>query len=137
MKQIPIFRSVILGSICLAILGEFLDFFVPGTLPPALEDAYAAYSVQDVEQSLALVLGVLALLMAMAGIALTLGLLLLKPWSRSLALGVTILSCALYPLFGLTLYSGWAFLLVQASTLLWGMALAMAYFSDLKVHFEK
>jgi hypothetical protein len=49
MKQTTILRSVILVGLSLAIIGECLDFFVPGILPPALENAYAGHSEQEAE----------------------------------------------------------------------------------------
>lgn len=137
MKQVTIFRLMIVVGFCLAITGAFLDMVVPGIVPPVLEDAYDAYSAEEPEPAHLLLLGVLLLLVFIAGLASTIGLFFLKPWSRRVALWVTVLAVVIYPFFGASVCSGWASMLIDSSSMLWGAVLAMAFFSELKVHFEK
>lgn len=138
MNQTTVFRFMVVASIVTAILGGFVDAIVPSLLPAALGDAYEAYAAtDDPTLSHALALGGVALVMIIAGVASTIGLLLFKPWSRQLSLWFSVVATLGYPFFGPTVYSGWAAMLTETSMMLWGAALAMAYFAEIKVRFEK
>ena len=136
MQTVMMFRLLVVASLVLGLIGAFLDTIVPGVIPKVLEDAYKVYTDTDEGWGTAVILGVAAIGLLVAGIAATVGLLQLKRWSRSLALWVTIGAFATHPLIGVTLQSGWAFVLTEVSTAMWGAVLAMAYYSELKTHFE-
>jgi urea transporter len=137
-NQVTIFRFLLVASIVIAFAGAGVDYVLPGVLPPALDEAYEAYSAAD-ELSVPYMLGmgIASLVMLVCGVTVTIGLLLLKSWSRPLALWLSVLSMALYPLLGASVVSGWSTMLTEISSMLWGAALAMAYFADIKVRFAK
>lgn len=126
------FRLLLIGTLCVGIAGALVDLIVPSTIPDALRDAYEAYIAAEP----ALPAMVIGLVVLVAGFAATIGLLLLKRWSRPLALWVTVVSLVISPALGAVVISGWAQMLVNAATISWGAALAMAYFSEVRTHFD-
>lgn len=137
MNTLKIFRLFLAASIVLAVMGAFFDTLVPDIIPRAIDDAYIEHVATDRSQSWLALAGVVSVGWAMAGIAAVVGLLRLKRWSRRLAFWVTVTGLALMPiLFGVSVVSGWSYMLGELSTSLWAAALAMAYFSELKTHFE-
>jgi hypothetical protein len=78
-----------------------------------------------------------AVLLLAAWIAAFVGLLLLKRWGRSLALYTTALTLIALPTFGSTLSTGLETALIEAAAICWGAVLALAYFADVRVNFEK
>lgn len=136
MSQTAIFRCVILASIVLAVLGPLLDLFMPGLIPQEFEDAYDAYFTEEPQLWLALALGVFGLALIVGAVVGTVGLWLFKPWSRGFSFWLTVSSVVTYPFLGPVVYSGWALMLTEVAMMLWGAALAMAYFSELRLRFE-
>ena len=138
MNQATIFRFLVVASLAIAVLGSSVDSFVPGLLPTVLEDAYEAYAAaEEPTMSRALTLGGLALVLLIGTVVGTIGLLLFKPWGRHFSLWLSVLAMLSYPFLGTVVYSGWATMLTETSMMLWGAALAMAYFAEIKVRFEK
>lgn len=138
MNQPTIFRALIVASVVIGGLGACVDFLVPGLLPPVLEDAYDAYAAAE-ELSIPLVLALVGFTVALVigGVAGTIGLFLFKSWSRQLSLWLSVLATLTYPFLGPVVYSGWATMLTETSMMLWGAVLAMAYFSEVKVRFDR
>jgi len=136
MNQIALFRSFILASIAMAVVGPSLDFFVPGLLPQQLGDAYDAYLAEEPALWLVVAVGAFSLVLLVGAVVGTVGLFLLKRWSRGFSLWLTAISTMSYPFLGPALYSGWAFMLTEVAMMLWGAVLAMAYFSELRVRFD-
>lgn len=136
MNQTAIFRSLVLASLVLAVLGSLVDVVMPGLFPEEIDAAYEAYLTEEPSLWVALALGVFAILVFVGAIVATVGLWLFKPWSRGFSFWLTVFSMASYPFLGPILYSGWAFLLIELGMILWGAALAMAYFSELKMRFD-
>ncbi|HEY0683863.1 MAG TPA: hypothetical protein VGD45_16140 [Steroidobacter sp.] len=138
MNQATMFRLFVVASFAMAILGEFLDYLIPGLIPTDLDDAYVAWTAaEEPTMSYVLALGALSLVLLIGAVAGMVGLLLFKPWSRWLSLWISVLAMLSYPFLGPSLYSGWATMLTEISMLLWGAALAMAYFGEIKVRFER
>ena len=135
-RLVLLFRIFIVGSVVFGICGAVVDVVFPSLLPDILEDSWEAYTLADEAWSFIAIAGGLAILLLMSGVVATIGLLMLKRWARPLALWLTVLSVVTYPLFGAMLQSAWALILTETGTLLWGGALAMAYFSDLRVEFQ-
>lgn len=131
MNQATIFRFLVVASIAMAVLGTVVDSVFPGQLPTVLDDAYEAYAAaEEPTLSRALAMGGLALVL-LVGVAVgTIGLLLFKSWGRQLSLWLSVLTIFSYPVLGPVVYSGWAAMLTETSMMLWGAALAMAYFAD-------
>lgn len=138
MNQTMTFRCLVVASIVTAVLGASVDAFVPSLIPAVLGDAYEEYAAaEEPTMSNALILGGAALALFIGAVVGTIGLLLFKSWGRQLSLWLSILAILSYPFFGPVLYSGWATMLAEASMMLWGAALAMAYFAEIKVRFER
>lgn len=135
-RLITIFRTIIVAGLILAIAGGLIDLLFPDLVPAQINDAYEAYSAGEAADTY-LVMGVLALFVLVVALVATVGLLLLKRWARPLAFWTTVVSTLSYPALGPYLYSGLSLMLTEASMMLWGAALAMAYFSDLRTHFER
>jgi hypothetical protein len=136
MNQATIFRFLVVTSIALAVLGALVDSIVPGLLPTVLEEAYETYvAAEEPTMSHALTLGGLALVLLIGTAVGTIGLLLFKPWGRQLSLWLSVLAMLSYPFLGPAVYSGWATMLTETSMMLWGAALAMAYFAEIKLRF--
>ena len=135
-RLITIFRTIIVAGLILAIAGGLIDLLFPDLVPAQINDAYEAYSAGEAADTY-LVMGVLALFVLVVALVATVGLLLLKRWARPLAFWTTVVSTLSYPALGPYLYSGLGLMLTEASMMLWGAALAMAYFSDLRTHFER
>lgn len=138
MNQVTIFRFLVVVSIAIAVLGASVDSFVPGLLPTVLEDAYEAHvTAEEPTMSYALALGGIALVLLVGTVVGTIGLLLFKPWGRQLSLWLSVLTMLSSPFLGPVINSGWATMLTETSMMLWGAALAMAYFAEIKVRFER
>jgi hypothetical protein len=138
MNQSTLFRFLVVASILLALLGPFVDLLVPGLLPSALEDAYESHlATAELDIPFALAFGGFSLILLIGAVAGTVGLLLFKRWSRPFSLWLSVLSMPSYPLMGPVLYSGWSLMITGFSLMLWGAALAMAYFSDVSTRFER
>jgi hypothetical protein len=138
MNQATTFRFLVVTSSAAAVLGACLDSFVPGLLPTALEDAYDAYAAaEEPSVSYLLALGGLSLVLLICGVAGTIGLLLFKPWGRLLSLWVSLLAALSCPFLGPAVCSGWTTMLTEASMMLWGAALAMAYFAEVRLRFDR
>ncbi|GFE78082.1 hypothetical protein GCM10011487_00820 [Steroidobacter agaridevorans] len=136
MSQTAIFRFLVLASLVLAILGSLVDFFMPGLVPQELNDAYEAYDPGEPQLWLALAMGILALVLVVGAIVGAVGLWLFKRWGRGLSFWLTASSIVTYPFLGPVLYSGWSLMLTEVGMMLWGAALAMAYFSELRLRFD-
>jgi hypothetical protein len=78
-----------------------------------------------------------AVLLIVPWVATFVGLLRLKRWGRTLALYATGLTLIAIPTFGPTLSTGLETALIEAAAMCWGAVLALAYFSDVRVNFEK
>jgi urea transporter len=127
-----IFRVLVLASFVAALLAATLDTAVPGMVPKALDDAYSAYWNENGGTGTVVIMtGVLLL-----ALFVTVSFLLMKRWSRRLALWATVASFVVMPLFGPSVQSGWALMFADLSASLWAGALAMAYFSELRLHFN-
>ena len=131
---ITLFRAVLIGSVATGLLGSFIDILFPSLIPEPVTKAFDALPATPMP---ALVLaGVLFVITFGGTITAVVGLYLFQPWSRKLAVLMTLLGLLFYPLLGVFAHSGWAALLTEISTTLWGIVLAMSFVSSLSVRFE-
>ncbi|MBN8481362.1 MAG: hypothetical protein J0L88_07225 [Xanthomonadales bacterium] len=137
MNQLTALRSLVLLSLALGVVGAALDTVIPKLIPITVQNAYDAYAEADTRILLPLLVGIFAIVIFVISVIALVGLLLMKPWARGISVWTTVLALATYPFFGPMVYSGWAAMLVEVSMMLWGAALAMCYFSDLRVHFGR
>jgi len=128
------FRLVLVASMILGLIGGFFDLMFPSAVPEALSQAQAAY---DAELSTpALIVAVLVgLITLVGGIAAFVGLFIFRPWAPRLAVVTTALALFVWPALGANVSSGWSVALADLSSTLWGVVLAVVYFSPLKERF--
>jgi hypothetical protein len=137
MRTLTLFRSLIIACLVLSVAGACIDFIIPGLLPANLDEAYDAYTSAEPNWTLVVVMGLLMLVILIFALISTIGLLVLRPWARPMAIWTTILSFPAYPFLGAAVYSGLAFMLLTMSMTMWGAALAMTFHSELRGHFER
>ncbi len=130
---VVLYRSLILASVIAGLVGSFLDLAFPQLVPESLATAFEALP----PPSVAAIISVSMLVLVTFGgaIAATIGLYLFQLWARPLALWMTVLGLLFHPLFDVSLQSGWAQLLLDVSSLLWGAVLAMSYTSSIRERF--
>ena len=128
------FRVYLIASVILS-LATIATVFLPDGYSPALAEAYANEPPPWLfrNENVASGVGAVALALVIAGYA---GLFLLKRWGRALSLGITVLGFPLYLLAGPTLLSPLEAMLTDASTLAWGVCLALAYYSPVATRIE-
>jgi len=129
------FRWFIILSVLLAIGSGAVDALFPSLIPQSLAIALENEPAPRILENLALSL-LLFLPLAAAWIIGMVGLFLFKRWGRTLSLYSTVLGFGLYPFFGPTVSSGWSSALSEASFVLWGAVLAVAYVSPLRDRFS-
>jgi nitrate reductase gamma subunit len=128
------FRCVVVASVLFAIGGAVIEGAFD-LVPEALRVAeFEATPTEFTTPMLIAVVGGGAA--AVAAIVGLVGLLKLRPWGRRLSLISTILLVAVYPFVGAIVVSGAAATANTISSVLWGAALAMAYFSPLSARFD-
>jgi MFS family permease len=129
------FRLFLIASAVLVIAAVVVGL-LPGGYSSALADAYANEPVPRLLQNEGLAIAVLLVVLA-ATVAGFIGLFLLKRWGRTLSLVLTLFGLPLYLLLGPTLQSPVETMLADASSLLWGACLALAYFSPVSKKIEE
>ena len=128
------FRVFLIVSTLLAI-AAVATVFLPDGYSPALAEAYANEPLPALFENewLAISVGITALAIMIVG---WVGLFMLKRWGRTVSLGITVLGFPLYLLAGPTLLSPLEAMLTDASTLVWGACLALAYYSPVATRME-
>ena len=127
-------RLFLTASVILSI-ATIATVFLPDGYSQGLADAYASEPLPWLfrNEHVASGVGVVAVALVIAGYV---GLFLLKRWGRALSLGITVLGLPLYLLTGPTLLSPLEAMLTDASTLVWGACLALAYYSSVAGRIE-
>lgn len=128
------FRLFLIASVILSI-ATIATVFLPDGYSQGLAEAYASEPLPWLfrNQHVASGVGVVAVALVIAGYV---GLFTLRRWGRTLSLGITVLGLPLYLLTGPTLLSPLEAMLTDASTLVWGACLALAYYSPVAVRME-
>jgi hypothetical protein len=128
------FRLFLVASLILSI-ASIATVFLPDGYSQGLADAYASEPLPWLfrNEYVASGVGVVAVALVIAGY---MGLFMLKRWGRALSLGITVLGFPLYLLAGPTLLSPLESMLTDASTLVWGACLALAYYSPVAARIE-
>jgi hypothetical protein len=135
MKAATFFRVSIVVSIALAIVGAIIDA-VLGLIPEELSRAYELVVPQGSRTKDVLLL-LIGSTLFVAGIGSTVGLYLFRPWAPRVALCVSVAGLLIYPLIDVQIMSPWSQLLTEASFVLWGAVLAMAYLPPLAQRFRR
>ncbi len=128
------FRLLLIASLIFGLVGAFFDVMFPSAIPEALSDAQEAHDAKLSMPTL-IYLGLGALISVITSVTAFIGLYIFRPWAPRLAIIATALTMLIYPALGVSLFSGWAASLNEISSILWGVVLAMVYFSPLKERF--
>jgi hypothetical protein len=132
-SSVLLFRALIIASVLSGLMSGVLDQRFPELVPVTVLRAISELPKPQVEVAVSVqLLSFLAFGCTLAAIA---GLYMFKPWARGFALAVTLLSLVFYPLQGAEVKSGWALLLLDVSSALWGAVLAISYVSSLSHRF--
>lgn len=130
-----IFRSLVASSILLIIAAGIVDWIFPSLVPESLILALEKESELSFLENYPLISLTIFLPWLMAVLASTIGLCFFKHWARALALYSTLIGFALYPFLGPSVCSALASALTEASSLVLGAVLAVAYYSPLSDRF--
>jgi len=133
-SAVKLFRGLLIASIVTGLVGSVIDQQFTALIPPAVLKA-----VKDLPEpsDSTVVLSSLLVLITFGGIVGSIiGLFQFKPWSRGLAVTMTLLQLLFYPLGGVWVQSGWSALLLDLSSTLWGAVLAISYVSSISKLFE-
>ena len=128
-SSVKLFRGLLLASIVTGLLGSMIDQAFTGLIPPTV--LKAVKDLPDPPDSTVVLSSLLVLITFGGTMASIVGLFQFKPWSRGLAVSMTLLQLLFYPLGGMWLQSGWAAMLIDFSSTLWGAVLAISYVSSL------
>jgi hypothetical protein len=129
-----LFRALVMTSVGAGLLGGPLDLWMPQLIPESIRAAFAELPQPTVEYAVSVSL--LNFFILGINLAAAAGLFMFKPWARGFAVLVTVLTLLVYPLYGAQVRSTWSSLLLDASTTLWGAALAISYVSSLSYRFS-
>jgi hypothetical protein len=130
------FRRLILLYVALLLAEIAVAIFAPTGYSEALSEAFENEPQPALVENLGLMVAI-ALPIAVAAIAGIIGLYLFKAWGRPLSLVSTIAGLIVYVFTGPALYGAAEYMLWEASTLVWGALLALAYYSPVAIHFER
>lgn len=119
---------VLLAVYCVLFVAGIVVSFLSGGYSQELTDAYANEPAPPWMDHFWAFLGIVAVLL-IAMLASYVGMFFFKAWARMLALVTTIISIALLPFSGPALSSAAEQTLFETSNILWGVILALAYWS--------
>lgn len=133
------FRWLVVAAWLLAVAGASLDALCPALLPEGMRLAWEAWEeaplwLPDAPWALALLAGALGALLLL-GLAACVAMCRFRAWGRSASLWITVLALPLGVWAGPGVQSGWSTALLDAAAMLWGAALAAAYWSPLARRF--
>jgi hypothetical protein len=128
------FRLLVALYVLTSATSAGIAMLLPDLVPQSIAHAIENEPAHAIFENPVLIL-LLFVSFAVAGVAGTVGLIFFKRWARPLSLWITVLGFAIYPLLGTAVASPWADALSDASFMLWGAILAIAYFSPLRNRF--
>ena len=114
-------------------LVRLLDFVFPTLVPSSLSQAVEAEALASHWENWWFI--ALALTWVVTFLVAMVGLMFFRRWARTVSLWSTVLGFVFYSSTGVTVTSGPAGALMEASSVLWGVILAIAFFSPLQERF--
>lgn len=132
-SSVSLFRGLLIASIALALLGSTIDQQLPQLIPATVLNAMK--ELPKPTDAVLLVSAALTLITFGGIIGSIIGLYQFRPWSRELAVTMTLLQLGFYPLGGVWVQSGWTAMLMDLSSTLWGAVIAISYVSSLSKRF--
>lgn len=134
LPSVVLFRALLVASVVTGVVGGFLDTLFPALVPESMAKAFEALPPPP---SLALFSAGALVLVTFGGfVTSVLGLYFFQPWARPLAVWMTVLGFLFHPLLGVSMQSGWAQMLLELSSVLWGAVLAMSFVSSVASRFS-
>ena len=128
------FRYLLIASLALGVAGGFFDTIFPSAVPEVLMQAHEYYT-DNLSTSMAVYSIIIAIVGLIGYIAAFIGLFTFRPWAPNVAVFSTVLLILASPAMGASVFSGWAYALTELSSTLWGIVLAVVYFSPIKDKF--
>lgn len=122
------YRTVVVTSVALPIAGLVAELAF-GLLPQELTEVYDAYMFGDGVSAGFLVLGVLVLLLLALSVVGLYGLLRFRSWAPRLNLGLALVASVVLALMGPVLMSALGLATMTAGSMLYGAALALAWYA--------
>lgn len=126
---------LLLAVYCVLFIAGIAVSFIPGGYSQALTTAYENEPAPLWMDHFWPFLGVVAVLL-IAMLVSYAGMFFFKAWARTLALVTTIISIVLIPISGPSLTSAAEETLFETSSILWGVILALAYWSPVSDRFS-
>jgi uncharacterized RDD family membrane protein YckC len=128
------FRYLLTASLIFGLAGAFFDSIFSSAVPEALSQAETALNAKVSVPML--IFTIAAALIGLVGyIAAIIGLFRFRSWAPRIAVSTTVVLILATPAIGADVSSGWASALTELSTTLWGVVLAVVYFSPIKEQF--
>lgn len=127
------FRLLLAVAVGCGVLSALMDTLIPSLVPSEL--SRAVDSLLPPAGLSPLALGLVACVWGAAWLVGLVGMALFKAWGRAVFLATTIAEFLFYPLFGPAVSSWLAQALTDATSLMFGAALAIAYLSPLRARF--
>ena len=135
-RPTTLFRLAIVGSIVLGACSAVVDIAFPSLVPEALRNAEEAIANPGLQLQDYLLIGIgVPILISL--IACAFGLYTFHRWAPRVSVYVTVGSLLLYLLLDGGVYSPWSALLSEASSILWGVVLAMAFLPPVSARFQE
>ena len=129
------FRCLVLCSVLLLFASAIVDWLFPYLVSQAITTAIENEPMPSFLENHPFLALTLLLPWLIVVLASTIGLLFFKRWARVLALYSTLFSFGFYPLLGLSVSSALATAFSDASLMLWGAVLALAYYAPVSERF--
>lgn len=132
------FRALIVFSLLTSFAANLVDNLFPSLLAGLSDNAFASTHPPLISWvfdhvSISMAMSAIYILFMLASL---IGLLMLKPWGRTLALLMTVINICAIPFIGPNYFSGLAYAFFEVSAMSWGAALTLAYFSSISQHFQ-
>lgn len=130
------YRSLLIASLLVGILGGGMDLAFPALLPEGFHQAQELHDAGIPTPRLILVfgLGIVALVLYVACLY---GLYRFRSWAPRLSVVGTVVAMAIFPLSGAFAQSGAAISASYLASYLWGAALVLAYVPPISAKFRR
>lgn len=130
------FRALIIASLLLAIAGGIVEYFWADPIADKAYE-YIAEIEPDVEGARLIFLGIMGAILFILAIISFFGLLFFRAWARHLYVVSFVLFLPLYPLLGVSVYSGVSQVFWELSSMASGAIIALLYFSPVAKYYQK
>jgi hypothetical protein len=130
------FRLLLIANWALTLVAVFAHFTSQRAMPTELQGWLQAYQ-HDLQRQASSVRVLLVLLYVVVQLAVTIGLFTFKRWAKSLLLPITVLGYLLVGVSTIIVDREWVVSLKSALSMVYGMIIALVYFSPLGKEFGR